>query len=149
MKAIHAGMLVSAALIAGGIGSATGAVKGAKVDRGEYEYRNSCALCHGLDGKDGGAIVDLLKKAPPDLTMLAKHNNGVFPADRVFAIIDGREHIKAHGTRDMPAWGDRYASNVEGVRAADYYVDVPYDMDMYARMRITSLVDYLHRLQAK
>jgi len=149
MKAIHAGMLTSIALVVAAIGTATAAEKATKVDRGEYEFRNSCALCHGTDGKGQAAIMDLLKKAPPDLTTLAKRNSGVFPVDRIYAVIDGREAIKAHGTRDMPAWGDRYTASTEGAKAAEYYADVPYDMEMYARMRILSLVDYLNRIQVK
>jgi hypothetical protein len=39
---------------------------------------------------------------------IAKKNNGVFPFDSVYEIIDGRKTVIAHGTRDMPIWGDRY-----------------------------------------
>lgn len=149
MKAIHAGMLASVGLIVAGIGTATAAEKATKIDRGAYEFRNSCALCHGTDGKGQAAIMDLLKTAPPDLTTLAKRNNGVFPVDRIYAVIDGREVIKSHGSRDMPAWGDRYLASGEGAKAGEYYGDAPYDMEMYARMRILSLVDYLNRIQVK
>ena len=41
-------------------------------------------------------------------SVLAKKNNGVFPFDSVYEIIDGRKTIIAHGTRDVPIWGDRY-----------------------------------------
>ncbi|HSN20193.1 MAG TPA: c-type cytochrome [Usitatibacter sp.] len=149
MKAIRASIFVTATLIGASVGIANAAEKGAKVDRGEGEFRNSCALCHGADGKGQSAIMDLLKTAPPDLTTLAKRNGGVFPVDRVYAVIDGREAIKAHGTRDMPAWGDRYTASSEGAKAAEHYVDVPYDMEMYARARILSLIDYLNRIQVK
>lgn len=104
-------------------------------------------MCHGKDGKGTSAIVDLLKKSPTDLTVLAKKNNGVFPLDRVYAVIDGREAVKGHGDRDMPAWGDRYSRDSE--KAAEYYMDVPYDAEMYARSRILPLIDYLHRIQVK
>ena len=148
MKRRHAKVLTIAALIMMGAGSfAAAADKKLKADLGKREYENSCALCHGKDGKGTGAINDLLKKSPPDLTTLAKRNKGVFPFDRLYAVIDGREIIRGHGDRDMPAWGDRYSS--DSVKAAEYYMDAPYDAEMFARSRILSLIDYLNRIQVK
>lgn len=148
MKHMHATVLAIAAVIMMGTGGfAAAAEKKLKADPGKQEYENSCALCHGKDGKGTGAINDLLKKAPADLTTLAKKNKGVFPFDRVYAMVDGREIIRAHGDRDMPAWGNRYSS--DSVKAAEYYMDVPYDAEMYARSRILALIDYLNRIQVK
>ena len=148
MKRKHSKKIVIAALTMMGAGGfASAAEKKPKVDLGKSEYINSCAFCHGKDGKGTGAINDLFKKSPTDLTMLAKKNNGVFPFDRVYAVIDGREMVKGHGDRDMPAWGNRYAS--DSIKAAEYYMDVPYDADMYSRARILSLIDYLNRMQTK
>lgn len=119
-----------------------------KSNAGKNEFRNSCALCHGTDGKGGSAINDLLKKAPPDLTLLSKRNGGKFPTDRVTAMIDGRELIKMHGDRDMPAWGNRYSE--DKVKAAEYYGDMPYkDTEMYVKNRIKVLMEYLVSIQAK
>lgn len=118
-----------------------------KAASGKNEFRNSCALCHGTDGK-GGGVTDLLKTAPPDLTMLSKKNGGKFPADRVAAMIDGRELVKGHGDRDMPAWGNRYS--LDKVKAAEYYGDTPYtDTEMYVKSRIKALTDYLVSIQSK
>lgn len=148
MKRKHAKVLTIAALIMMGAGSfAAAADKKLKADLGKREFENSCALCHGKDGKGTGAINDLLKKSPTDLTTLAKRNKGVFPFDRLYAVIDGREIIRGHGDRDMPAWGDRYSS--DSVKAAEYYMDVPYDAEMFARSRTLSLIDYLNRIQVK
>lgn len=148
MKREHAKVLTLAALIMMGAGGyASAAEKRLKTDPGKREFENSCALCHGKDGKGTGAINDLLKKSPADLTTLAKKNNGVFPFDRVYAVVDGREIIRGHGDRDMPAWGARYSS--DSAKAAEYYMDVPYDAEMYARSRILSLIDYLNRIQVK
>lgn len=148
MKQAHAKFLTIAALIAMGTGGfAAAADKQLKADLGKREYENSCALCHGKDGKGTGAINDLLKQRPTDLTTLAKRNKGVFPVDRLYAVIEGGETIAGHGDRDMPAWGNRYSS--DSVKAAEYYMDVPYDGEMYARARILSLIDYLSRIQAK
>lgn len=117
------------------------------VASGKGEFRNSCSLCHGADGK-GGGVADLLKKAPPDLTTISKRNGGKFPADRIAAMIDGRELVKAHGDRDMPAWGNRYS--MEKAKAAEYYGDMPYsDTELYVKKRIKALTDYLVSIQSK
>jgi mono/diheme cytochrome c family protein len=50
------------------------------ISLGEFEYRNSCAQCHGLSGKGDGLVASSLKKVPTDLTVLQKSNGGVFPA---------------------------------------------------------------------
>ena len=147
MKNISKSLLIAAAFLMGANGIALAAEKKAKADYGKREYQNSCVLCHGADGKGNGSVVELLKKKPSDLTTLSKRNGGVFPFDRVYAMIDGREMVLGHGDREMPAWGNRYSSDT--TNAAEYYVDVPYDMEMYARSRILALIDYLNRLQAK
>ncbi len=137
---------VAATLLMVVAGYASAAGKGG-VDPGKQEFLGKCAMCHGQSGKGDGGITDLLKKAPADLTVLTKNNGGVFPFDRVYTVINGREVVKGHGERDMPIWGDVYSA--ERTRAAEYYVDVPYDMEMYARARILALIDYLNRLQSK
>ncbi|MDO8958876.1 MAG: c-type cytochrome [Rhodocyclaceae bacterium] len=129
------------------VGGACAADKQVKTDLGKSEFVNSCVLCHGIDGKGGGSIIELLKKSPPDLATLTKRNGGTFPVERVKTMIDGREVVKGHGDRDMPAWGNRYSN--DGVKAAEYYGEVKYDMEMYTKSRIDALVDYLKRIQAK
>ena len=39
---------------------------------GAFEYRNSCAQCHGLAGKGDGPVASSLTEAPADLTVLQK-----------------------------------------------------------------------------
>ena len=114
---------------------------------GKQEYLNKCAVCHGKSGKGDGGVAEVLKHAPTDLTVLSKNNGGVFPVDRIYRVIDGRDLIKSHGDRDMPVWGRAYLA--ERVPAAEYYVDAPYNMEMYARSRIMALIDYLNRVQSK
>ncbi len=73
------------------------------------EFRNSCASCHGEDGKGAGFLTKIFRGVDPgDLTQLSKNNEGVFPLDKVFEVIDGRKEVAAHGERKMPVWGDRY-----------------------------------------
>ena len=45
-------------------------------------YRHYCATCHGRDGKGNGPAAAALKVPPPDLTVLARRQKGVFPARR-------------------------------------------------------------------
>jgi len=113
-----------------------------RADLGKRECDSHCASCHGVDGKGTGAYVDFLKRTPTDLTMLAKRNGGVFPISRVYDVIDGAG--VGHGSRDMPVWGQDYR-----VKAGEYYVDVPYDSEIFVRNRILALTEYLSRLQAK
>lgn len=114
-----------------------------RIDVGKIEYETNCILCHGRDLR-GGAYVDMLKASPGDLTQLSRKNGGTFPVERVYAVIDGRQELKAHGAREMPIWGRDYQ-----VRASQYYVDVPYDSEAYVRGRVLALIDYLNRMQSK
>lgn len=132
---------VLAVLILAGFATAGWAAE--KADVGKREYESNCIACHGADGK-GGAYVDFLKATPPDLSQLAKKNGGVFPLERVYGVIDGRQQMKGHGPRDMPIWGKDYQ-----VKAGEHYGDVAYDPEAFVRGRILALIDYLNRLQAK
>lgn len=135
--------LVAAIALVVAAGSASAQRKANRVDFGKAQFEANCASCHGANGKGNGPISDLLKKSPPDLTQLAKKNNGVFPIERLYRVIEGSD-VASHGTREMPVWGYDYK-----VEAAEYYLDVPYDPEVYVRTRILSLVEYLSRLQAK
>lgn len=111
-------------------------------DFGQQEFQARCASCHGRDGKGQGPIADLLRKAPPDLTLLSRGNGGIFPMSRVYDSIVG-DDVKAHGSRDMPVWGQMYR-----LRAGEHYVDTYYDPEAYVRVRVLALVEYISRLQA-
>jgi mono/diheme cytochrome c family protein len=138
-------MTLATFIAAGLIGIPDASWAQAKTDLGKREYDNNCAVCHGLKGKgDGPYAGDLLKTRVPDLAVLTKQNQGVFPVARMYEIIDGRQQIKGHGTRDMPIWGYDYT-----LRAAEYYRDVDYNPEYYVRARILALIEYVHRLQEK
>ena len=113
-------------------------------DIGKKEYQASCAACHGQDGKGKGSFAELLNVSMPDLTTLSKRNGGVFPAVRVYDVIDGRAAVKAHGTREMPIWGAHFT-----FRAVPQYDDYPHESEAFVRARILTLIDYLYRLQVK
>lgn len=124
--------------------AAGGAMAQSKVDLGKREFDANCAQCHGLKAKGDGVLNAYLTKSSSDLTVLAKKNGGILPAARMYDVIMGEASIPAHGTRDMPAWGPEYR-----LKAAEYYVDVPYDAETYVRGRVLALVEYINRLQVK
>jgi mono/diheme cytochrome c family protein len=113
---------------------------------GKREYLNNCAVCHGTLGKGDGPFAAQLKKTPADLTKIEKNNLGVFPFDRIYEIIDGREAVAAHGPRDMPVWGDRYSAEAAGLT---FGFGTPKDLESFVRGRIIALIGYLYSLQAK
>ena len=111
------------------------------ISLGEFEYRNSCVACHGASGKGDGPVSDFLSGAEvPDLTVLQKNNNGVFPVSAAYEIIDGTAEVGAHGMRDMLIWGQRYKMRAE----ADPDFVEP---DAYVRTRILALIEYLVTIQ--
>jgi mono/diheme cytochrome c family protein len=105
---------------------------------GELEYQNHCAICHGIDGRGRGIMSKFLTIAPPDLTQLRKKNAGLFPFWQIYRVIDGREEIKGHGTREMPIWGARFRSDARGDDIASR---------SQVSGRILGLVFYLQHLQ--
>jgi mono/diheme cytochrome c family protein len=119
------------------------AVAQQKADLGQREFMSNCAVCHGVYGQGDGPYAGIDVRVP-DITTLSKRNGGVFPFAAVYQTIDGTQVPKAHGTRDMPIWGQDYK-----VKAGEYYIDVPYDPDAFVRARILALTEYVYRLQAK
>ena len=85
-------------------------------------YRTWCASCHGSEGKGNGPTASALKKAPTDLTLLRKKNGGTFPAERVRNYIEGKDAATsaAHGSREMPIWGDVFRSIANDQGAVTY-----------------------------
>ena len=114
-------------------------------DFGRREYERSCASCHGTSGKGDGVLAGLLIKNPPDLTQLSRTNQGVFPFQRLYQVIEG-EGLPVHGTREMPVWGREYR-----VEDGQYFFDspTPYDPQALVRSRILSLLEYINRLQVR
>jgi mono/diheme cytochrome c family protein len=96
------------------------------VDLGKVEYEKGCIGCHGVGAKGTGVHTPRLKNDPPDLTVLAKANGGLFPIEKIYGVIDGRAQLQAHGTREMPIWGKEYTTP-----------------------EMISLLDYLNRIQEK
>jgi mono/diheme cytochrome c family protein len=68
-------------------------------------YSEFCASCHGLKGHGDGPVALSLRNGVPDLTLLTRRRGGVFPAEEIHQIIDGRKTRLAHGSSAMPVWG--------------------------------------------
>jgi len=111
---------------------------------GESEFKSYCAGCHGLDGKGNGPFVEFLKTSPRSLTTLAQENQGVFPFHRIYEVIDGTGQMPAHGTRDMPVWGERYATEI-----VSQYGEFGTAHPQTVRCRILELVFFLSTLQER
>jgi mono/diheme cytochrome c family protein len=103
---------------------------------GQEMYKSYCAVCHGTDAKGNGPAADALKVPPPDLTALAGKNGGKYPTFKVSAIIRGEEVLAAHGSRDMPIWGNLFWS-VSGGQKAE------------VQQRVANLNTYIESLQKK
>ncbi len=84
------------------------------ITAGELEYQRYCAVCHGVDAKGYGTMRRFLTIEPSDLTQESKKNGGRFPFWQIYGVIDGREEVRGHGTRDMPIWGARFRSQAGG-----------------------------------
>lgn len=89
----------------------------------------------------------MLRTPVPDLSTLAQSNGGTFPFQRVYEIIEGTEMISAHGTRQMPIWGQAYRFKAE----ENYFTwrAFPWDAELFVRARILAVTEYVARLQTK
>jgi len=103
---------------------------------GEEMYKAYCAVCHGVDGKGKGPAADALKVPPTDLTSLSKNNGGKFPALKVAAVIRGEANLPAHGSREMPVWGQLFWTMSKGHEGE-------------VQQRVANLSKYIESLQAK
>ena len=111
---------------------------------GEKEFTKNCSVCHGAGGKGNGPIVDFLKQAPLDLTQISKRNGGQFPNQRVYDTIVDAGKLRAHGSQDMPIWGERYA--LEAIQKEGEF-GTGTDSAAIARARVLELVFYLATIQ--
>jgi mono/diheme cytochrome c family protein len=104
---------------------------------GRVTYGRYCRNCHGPQARGDGPVAELLTVRTPDLTQISARNNGSFPAERVTETIDGRRNVLAHGTSEMPIWGDALQRPEQGG-----------DQEAAVREKIRQLVEYLRSIQA-
>ena len=107
-----------------------------RLAEGHELYLSYCVACHGADGS-GGPVSPYLSPPPRDLRGIAARNGGSFPRMLVAGWIDGREAVGAHGTREMPVWGEAFA----GELAQDP------DREHRVHERVSRLVEYLESVQ--
>lgn len=103
---------------------------------GKEMFVTYCAVCHGKEGKGNGPAAPALKKTPADLTTLAARNNGKFPELRIYSTIQGDSDTVAHGSRDMPIWGNVFQEMSRGSSGE-------------VQMRISNLIAFVQTLQVK
>ncbi len=100
-------------------------------------YQRFCASCHGSGGFGDGPVAASFKTLMPDLGELQRRSRGRFPEERVRRIIDGRQAVPAHGSREMPVWGHEFAVGQGTDEAAQ----------AEAERMVDRLVQYLHSIQ--
>ena len=104
---------------------------------GGYLFKTYCATCHGTTARGDGPLAESMRRRPSNLTEIAKRNNGTFPQELVYKVIDGREKVQGHGGPDMPVWGDAFMRTSDTTDEAS------------VKHRIQALVDYLESIQAR
>jgi mono/diheme cytochrome c family protein len=108
-------------------------------EMGVETFQRRCASCHGLsatgDGPAAGAL--RLPLPPADLTRIAERRGGAFPKAEVARFIDGRFFPTAHGSREMPIWGERFGAWIPESSLSEEIT----------RGRIVTLVEYLKSIQ--
>jgi len=129
-----AALTVSAAVVSAQTKIEKGPIKQTLASNGKQMFETYCAVCHGKDAKGTGPAAKALTKTPADLTRISARNGGTFPDVKVKRFIEGLDEVAAHGTRDMPMWGELFRSLDAGDRG-------------FAQIRVQALNDYLKSLQ--
>ena len=116
---------------------ATVPIKPTSVSSGPQMYTNYCASCHGASAVGNGPAAPALKFPPTDLTTLSKNNGGVFPSAHIAAVLQFGVETPAHGSANMPIWGDLLLS----LHSSNSNPEV------LVHQRIMNLTDYLKKIQ--
>ena len=104
---------------------------------GQHYFVRYCSACHGVGGRGDGPAAPALRTPPADLTRIAQRRGGRFPVAEIAAYIDGRTVVPAHGSREMPIWGERFGEMVGGGSVGEEVV----------RGNLLVLMEYLQSLQ--
>ena len=143
MRFHAAALLISAVTLLGGLSAQTPTTSIRHVPltptsaaSGKEMFDSYCAACHGPDGKGNGPAAPALKTPPANLTQLAAKESGKFPDDRVFGILTGKAEVTAHGSSEMPMWGNLLKNLAQG------------DLKT-ANLRARNLTEYVKSIQAK
>jgi mono/diheme cytochrome c family protein len=117
--------------------------EGPDVDRtlaelGKPYFMGYCASCHGTSGRGDGPAAVSLRSRPADLTQIAARRGGRFSRGEIAQFVDGRFSISAHGSREMPIWGEVFTREIPEADVAE----------SIARGKVLVLVEYLKSIQA-
>ena len=105
---------------------------------GQRMYHEYCASCHGENGAGRGPAAAACTVKPADLTTLAAGNDGKFPYDHFYTVLQfgSLTTTTSHGSVDMPVWLPLFSSLDPGREAI-------------AQQRMYNLARYVAALQAK
>ena len=112
-------------------------IPGATMSAGQQYFVRYCSACHGVTGHGDGPAAPALRTPPADLTRIAQRRGGRFPAAEMAAVIDGRTVVPAHGSREMPVWGERFGEMGGGGSVGEEVV----------RGNLLVLIEYLQAIQ--
>jgi mono/diheme cytochrome c family protein len=118
----------------------------AQQNSARQDFLNLCADCHNADAKGNGPLAKNLTKIPPDLTRIRERAGGVFDEKAVYDWILGLKMSDAHGSREMPIWGDWLMD--EAVEDSTS-LDAAKTAEKEIEQRIMAIVDYLKTLQVE
>jgi hypothetical protein len=80
-----------------------------------------------------------LKTRPADLTLLAKKYGSPLPKQKLLEFVDGRSMPRAHGSAEMPVWGENLLGRVPPGPATE----------AHKRASLLVILDWIESLQAK
>jgi cytochrome c1 len=133
--------MLAGLLMTGSVPTVQAQAGGGSAESGSDLYKTYCASCHGANAHGNGSVAIFLRIPPADLTQIAKRNKGVFDAERVYRIIDGRQPVKPHGRAEkseMPVWGNAFMKS--STTGGD---------EKMVSQKIRALVQYLESIQEK
>lgn len=108
-----------------------------RLAEGRALYERYCASCHGSAGDGTGPVAETLKTPPSDLTRLGERFGKPLNHAKLAESIDGRNPIAAHGSKEMPVWGERLFGDVSRTASTE----------PMTRGVVALIVDYLQSLQ--
>ena len=88
---------------------ATAQAAGADQLGGREAYSRYCSACHGTAADGKGPVANVMMPRPPALTKL-RSRFGRPLGTRFVAYVMGEAIPRAHGTSDMPVWGEVLAA---------------------------------------
>src|SRR5215510_4091143 len=112
-------------------------IPGQTMSAGQQYFLRYCSACHGQTGRGDGPVAAALRTPPADLTRIAQRRAGHFPVAEIAALIDGRTVLPAHGSREMPIWGERFGETGGGGSVGEEVV----------RGNLLILIEYLQNIQ--